>query len=80
MDDKDNKLSNLDKPLTTWELMRATQSDDEKKELDVSWDDIKTKKLYIKERAKEILGSDKAALEFMYKKVIRNPKYDKEED
>jgi hypothetical protein len=35
---------------------------------------------YVKERAKEILGSDKAVLEFMRKKVIRNPKYDKEEE
>ena len=35
---------------------------------------------YVKERAKEILGSDKATLEFMRKKVIRNPKYDKEEE
>jgi len=45
MDEKDNKLSNLDKPLTTWELMRATQSDDEKKELDeVELRNIKSRK------------------------------------
>ena len=33
MDDKDNKLSNLDKPLTTWELMKETADSDELKEL-----------------------------------------------
>ncbi len=113
MDDKDNKLSNLDKPLTTWELMKETADSDELKELKeiekkdkhMSLQRLKSEQYrangkgyfkpngekttlqelykqnkYIKGRAKEILGSDKAAQEFMYQKVIRNPKYDKEED
>ena len=113
MDDKDNKLSNLDKPLTTWELMKETADSDELKELKeiekkdkhMSLQRLKSEQYrangkgyfkpngekttlqelykqnkYVKERAKEILGSDKAALEFMYKKVIRNPKYDRENE
>ena len=33
MDDKDNKLSNLDRPLTTWQIMKKTADADELKEL-----------------------------------------------
>jgi len=112
MDEKDNKISNLDKPLTTWELMKAAADPDEMKELreiekkdmhqtlqrlkseqyrangkgyfkpsgeKTTLHELHKQNKYIKERAKEILGSDKAALEFMYKRKITNPKYDNEE-
>ena len=112
MGEEDKKLSNLDRPLTTWELMQAAADPDEMKELKevenknkhqtlqrlkseqyranvkgyfkpngekTTLQELYKQNKYVKERAKEILGSDKAALEFMKKKVIRNPKYDNEE-
>ena len=112
MDEKDNKLSNLDRPLTTWEILKEAADPDEMKELKevenknnhqtlqrlkseqyrangkgyfkpngekTTLHELHKQNKYIKERAKEILGSDKAALEFMYKRKITNPKYDNEE-
>jgi hypothetical protein len=101
------------KPLTTWELMKATADPDEMKELKevekkdrhqtlqrlkseqyrangkgyfkpngekTTLQELYKQNKYVKERAREILGSDKAAQEFMYQKVIRNPKYDREDE
>ena len=112
MDDKDNKLTNLDRPLTTWQIMKKTADPDELKELKevenrskhqtlqrlkseqyrantngyfkpngekTSLQELYKQNKHIKERAKEILGSDKAAQEFMYQRKITNSKYDNEE-
>ena len=112
MDEKDKKLCNLDKPLTTWQIMKAAADPDELKELQevenrnkhqtlqrlkseqyrantkgyfkpngdrVTLHELYKQNKYIKEKAKEILGSDKAAQEFMYQRKITNSKYDKEE-